>query len=358
MQRRMQRSKRRRQPQIPRPGLVKTIAGEALVFLSPTLLPELSEATELQADATFRTVPGLFKQLFTIHITRGHLAFPFAYILMTRKSRILYDAVLEKVIDIFDELHPERYISVDLIMSDYEAAIQGSMAAAFHGSQHVGCFFHYSQAIWRRIQKYGLQFAYTNRAVIAKYNIKAYYHDVLRRESAVIQAGIKQLNNYFLSYWIGEITPQVFSVFGLVNRTNNLVESWHRWLNDRMGKSHLNVWDFICKWGGSIFMREFLKKSRYLTEPDLITQNQADSTERATVQPRRRFLAGTVRAPQINHASPTVEPADNDNDPSAEAEITPVTSRPRRIVHVPRHLSADGDSPITPPSRRCTRRRQ
>ncbi|KAI9555985.1 hypothetical protein GHT06_018543 [Daphnia sinensis] len=90
----------------------------------------------------------------------------------------------------------------------------------------------------------------------------------------------------------------------------------------------------------------------------LITQNQADSTERATIQPRRRFLAGTVRAPQINHASPTVEPADNDNDPSAEAEITPVTSRPRPIVHVPRHLSADGDSPITPPSRRCTRRRQ
>ncbi|KAI9550973.1 hypothetical protein GHT06_013390 [Daphnia sinensis] len=90
----------------------------------------------------------------------------------------------------------------------------------------------------------------------------------------------------------------------------------------------------------------------------LITQNPADSTERATIQPRRRFLAGTVREPQINHASPTVEPADNDNDPSAEAEITPVASRPRRIVHVPRHLSADGDSPITPPSRRCTRRRQ
>ncbi|XP_057373093.1 uncharacterized protein LOC130693893 [Daphnia carinata] len=133
MQRRMQRSKRRRQPQIPKTveeiaglieeyqdyrdafgggrffrGLVKTVEGEALVFLSPTLLPELSEATELQADATFRTVPGLFKQLFTIHITRGHLAFPFAYILMTRKSRILYDAVLAKVIDIFDELHPDN----------------------------------------------------------------------------------------------------------------------------------------------------------------------------------------------------------------------------------------------------------
>ena len=78
-------------------------------------------------------------------------------------------------------------------------------------------------------------------------NIKAHFSDLLRRETAEIQAGIKKLNNYFLSYWIGEITPEVFSVFGLINRTNNLVESWHRWLNERMGTSHLNHWDFICK---------------------------------------------------------------------------------------------------------------
>jgi hypothetical protein len=51
-------------------------------------------------------------------------------------------------------------------------------------------------------------------------NIKAHFSDVLRRETAEIQAGIKKLNNYFLSHWIGEITPEVFSVFGLINRTN------------------------------------------------------------------------------------------------------------------------------------------
>ena len=78
-------------------------------------------------------------------------------------------------------------------------------------------------------------------------NIKAHFSDVLRRETVEIQAGINKLNNYFLSYWIGEITPEVFSVFGLINRTNNLVESWHRWLNERMGTLHINTWDFICK---------------------------------------------------------------------------------------------------------------
>ena len=52
-------------------------------------------------------------------------------------------------------------------------------------------------------------------------NMKAHFSDVFRRETAEIQAGIKKLNNYFLSYWIGEITLEVFSVFGLINRTNN-----------------------------------------------------------------------------------------------------------------------------------------
>jgi hypothetical protein len=64
---------------------------------------------------------------------------------MTKKSRVLYDAAIEKVLDIFNELHPDRYIAVDLVMSDYEAAIQGSMSAAFHGSECIGCFFHYAQ---------------------------------------------------------------------------------------------------------------------------------------------------------------------------------------------------------------------
>ncbi|KAK4037456.1 hypothetical protein OUZ56_029489 [Daphnia magna] len=70
MQHRMQRSKRRSQPQIPIEeilelmenyheyrdaidggkffrGIVQTVEGEALVFLSPTLLPKLSVATLL-----------------------------------------------------------------------------------------------------------------------------------------------------------------------------------------------------------------------------------------------------------------------------------------------------------------------
>ncbi|KAK4037453.1 hypothetical protein OUZ56_029486 [Daphnia magna] len=116
-----------------------------------------------------------------------------------------------------------------------------------------------------------------------------------------------------------------------------------------------------------ISMREFLIKSRNLTEPDLTTQNRAHSTERRTIQLTKRFLAETIKAPAVNYVSPGSPQVEPVNVPPVEQinlpppEITPVTSRPRRVTQVPRHLSADGNSRITPPDRRtrlpCTRSR-
>jgi hypothetical protein len=39
--------------------------------------------------------------------------------------------------------------------------------------------------------------------------------------------GKKKFSTHFLSYWIGEVSLDVFGVFGLIHRTNNLLESWH-----------------------------------------------------------------------------------------------------------------------------------
>lgn len=69
----------------------------------------------------------------------------------------------------------------------------------------------------------------------------------LRQETANIQASVRRLTNYFLTQWINDVTPAVFSVFGLPNRTNNMVENWHRYFNQLCQGSHINLWDFIRK---------------------------------------------------------------------------------------------------------------
>ncbi|KZS11996.1 Uncharacterized protein APZ42_023186 [Daphnia magna] len=92
-------------------------------------------------------------------------------------------------------------------------------------------------------------------------------------------------------------------------------------------------------------------------EVELIRRNRTDSTERSTVEPRRRFLAGTFRTPE-DVALPA-EPLDallmellNAPPVEPEPEVAPAPRRPRHVTQVPRHLSAEGDSPITPTNHR------
>ena len=46
---------------------MSTAAGTALLFVSLALLSQLRQAVQLHADGTFRTVPKMFYQLFTLH---------------------------------------------------------------------------------------------------------------------------------------------------------------------------------------------------------------------------------------------------------------------------------------------------
>ncbi|KZS20652.1 Uncharacterized protein APZ42_012584 [Daphnia magna] len=92
-------------------------------------------------------------------------------------------------------------------------------------------------------------------------------------------------------------------------------------------------------------MREFLIKSRNLTEPDLITQNRAYSTERQTIQLTKRFLAETIKAPAVNHVSPGSPQVEPVNVPPVEqinlppAEITTPTQHPYREIRKESHSS-------------------
>ena len=47
-------------------------------------------------------------------------------------------------------------------MFDYEIAAINAFAQVFPNAEIKGCFFHFDQAIWRRIQAFGLQQRYQN----------------------------------------------------------------------------------------------------------------------------------------------------------------------------------------------------
>lgn len=53
---------------------------------------------------------------------------------------------------------------------------------------------------------------------------------------------------YFERYWLNQVTPQSFSVYRQVRRTNNVQESYHRILLQVVGTAHPNCWEFLGKY--------------------------------------------------------------------------------------------------------------
>ncbi len=80
--------------------------------------------------------------------------YPFAFVLMNKKTRELYDAVLDKILTVYDERYPDVYLKVEKLMSDFENAIQSSCEQAFVGCTAIGCWFHYGQVIKTNVNEW------------------------------------------------------------------------------------------------------------------------------------------------------------------------------------------------------------
>lgn len=79
---------------------------------------------------------------------------PAVYALLPNKQRATYGRFLAELQNLQIDLNPET------VMTDFEQAAISSFNEAFPQSQQRGCFFHFNQCIWRKIQQFGLQRRY------------------------------------------------------------------------------------------------------------------------------------------------------------------------------------------------------
>ena len=104
-------------------------------------------------DGTFDSVPTMFTQLYTIHALHGDSSFPVAFARMVEKTTRAYEIVFCALKD--------SGVVIRMFMSDFERVSRNAIKNVFGSVCLKGCWFHYTQAIMRRVKKVGLQKEYT-----------------------------------------------------------------------------------------------------------------------------------------------------------------------------------------------------
>ncbi|XP_052820018.1 uncharacterized protein LOC128245833 [Mya arenaria] len=127
-----------------------------LMFSTPSQLQFLGQARRWYLDGTFRVVNRPFTQLWSVHafLQQGESVkqVPLLYVLMSKRRKQDYVAVLQKLIEIMEEAP-----KVEGFVMDFEAGLWQALRSVFPGTQLKGCAFHWCQAVLRHVQHLGLK---------------------------------------------------------------------------------------------------------------------------------------------------------------------------------------------------------
>lgn len=126
-----------------------------LIFSTNANLNYLRSSNEIYADGTLKTVPTLFYQLYSIHGSLNGKVLRLVLNLCTGKNKKLYRRMFHEIKDL------EPRLSSNIVMADFELTFTQAAQREL-GVEVKGCFFHFTQCIWRKIQKCGLQEKYAS----------------------------------------------------------------------------------------------------------------------------------------------------------------------------------------------------
>ena len=202
------------------------------------------------------------------------------FVLMSGKRKKDYRKVLNAILQAL----PSPPVVKNAVM-DYELSLWKSFPKIYPDVQIRGCSFHWTQAVWRRIQLLGLQQQYINdiathdfcRKLMALPFLPAeHIEPAFRNLEEHASSGTEiELATYIDTTWIsGNWHPKDWSIFNQPVRTNNDVEGWHLRINSRARRGQLQFYVLIVL---------LHKESQIVSlQLNLISQNKLKRYQRKT----------------------------------------------------------------------------
>ena len=117
-----------------------------LLFATERNFRLLMQSQEWYANGTFKSSPLLFDQLYTTHGVLGNSVMPAVFALLPNKSQDTYERLLAAVKQLMPAAAPQS------VLTDFEPAALNAFRNEYPNVVHRGCFFHFSQCIYRNLQ--------------------------------------------------------------------------------------------------------------------------------------------------------------------------------------------------------------
>ncbi|CAF0911499.1 unnamed protein product, partial [Rotaria sordida] len=161
--------------------------------------------------------------------------FPCVFALLPDRKKLIYQQLFQELNAI--ALSMGRTWKPEQIMSDFETSLIPAVSAEFPESAHKGCYFHFNQCMYRRIQLLGLATAYSQdesvRSCCRKLmalpllpiqEAKTSFYNLRATADPAVKKQLRDLFLYFDDYWINNISIEMWNVHDYQHRTNNICE--------------------------------------------------------------------------------------------------------------------------------------
>jgi len=230
-----------------------------LVFATQEQLSVLQEADIIYMDGTFSSCPSLWNQLYIIHTTSGSTMFPLVYALLPDRRMTTYLRFFNELkIKVQEKLN--QPLSPSTVQVDFEMAAIRSVQEAFPDAEIKGCFFHFTQAVWRKVQELGLSVLYKDDEFTRQWirraaglpllpigDVQDTWLDAMNSSPDVLNA--EAFNDYMVINWVDDDARFPLPMWNhnstIGTRTNNNLEGFHHRLNNSLSHRHPNIFRFI-----------------------------------------------------------------------------------------------------------------
>ncbi|KRX50747.1 hypothetical protein T05_16373 [Trichinella murrelli] len=232
--------------------LTQSASKYILIFSTAGSIKLLAAMKTWGMDGTFKVVPYWYEQLFTIHAFAAGKLVPAVCCLCTDKDIGTYgfksQALISRAAALEVDLNP------DTIICDFETALIPAIQGYFPNAQVQGCYFHFCQAVHRKVGELGLKTQYrqheeTRRKIRMLLATAFLPVPHVNTGVSLLEAGttgtLAALFQYFWQEWMTDERLPLWNVYNVNIRTNNHLEGWHNRLNRKAGKSHNGLYELL-----------------------------------------------------------------------------------------------------------------